>query len=344
MLIAVTLLMIIVSCGGGINNTEDTNHERPVVIGYLPGWKMPYTPQWNPQWEKATHLCLAFGVANPDGSLRLTNISKFAGSIIDTAHNNKIKVLLSVGGGDASGFTEVILNRDKRKTLTDDIIKTIGELNLDGVDIDFEEWVGSPEGANEEDLLKRDALESLYKELREKAGDEKLITAAVSASWDDGSSSWGFYNCYSSTMFRYLDFVSLMLYDETGPWTKTRIGQHSTWDYFTNSINYWLNVKKLPKEKLVAGVPFYGFLFKSDDTGEGAEYVEYRDILNNFPNQDAHVKDNIGLLYYNGMQTIHRKANYILDNNLAGIMIWELTQDTDTADKSLLNVIYETLK
>jgi spore germination protein YaaH len=36
------------------------------------------------------------------------------------------------------------------------------------------------------------------------------------------------------------------------------VGQHATLSYFENAINYWLTKKNLPKEKLVAGVPFYG--------------------------------------------------------------------------------------
>jgi GH18 family chitinase len=311
--------------------------ERPMVVGYLPQWKLPYTPQW----QKITHLCLAFGTVNSDGSLSVANIEKLRGHIAD-ARSNKVKVLLSIGGGGSREFSEALLDKGKRTFLKENIIKAVKDFNLDGADIDFEEWAGSPDGASREDLLNRDALESLYKELREKMGKEKLITAAVSASWDNGG--WGFYHCYSSSMYQYLDFVSLMLYDETGPWSKTKAGQHAAWDYFENSIHYWLHDKKLPKEKLVAGVPFYGYLFKSKDNGEGAASVDYRDILKDFPNQDAHLKDNIGLLYYNGMETIKKKAKYILDNNLAGIMIWELTQDTDLADKSLLHVIYETFK
>lgn len=337
-LIIVAMSILVSGCtGNSANNSEDDISKQHITVGYLPWWKMPYIPQW----QKITHLCLAFGTVNSDGSLDLTNMNKFTDCIAN-AHNNSVKVLLSIGGGSSNNFSEAILNTDKRKILTDNLIKTINNYNLDGVDIDFEEWEGGQNGASQSDLLKRNALENLYKELREKVGNGKLITAAVNASWDNGG--WGFYNCFNSSMHQYLDFVSLMIYDETGPWSGTNTGQHASWEYFENSINHWLNNKNLPKEKLVAGVPFYGYLFKSPDNAEGAESVAYRNILTDFPNQDAHLKDNIDLLYYNGMQTIRNKAKYIVDNNLAGIMIWELSHDTDIADKSLLNVIYEAFK
>ncbi|MDR1451493.1 MAG: hypothetical protein LBI57_04065 [Helicobacteraceae bacterium] len=339
LLIAATILIFIAGCGDNNEDTRNYNSKKPFVVGYLPQWKMPY----DPQLQKITHLCLAFGLVNADGSLAVINrIDKFKDIIIN-ARDNNVKVLISIGGGGTTTFSSALLNAEKRKILTDNIIAAIDDYNVDGVDIDFEEWDGGFNGASEADLLKRAALENLYKDLREKLGKEKLISAAVSGSVDNGDGGWGLYNCFSDTMHQYLDFVSLMLYGETG-WTGSKVGQHASWDFFEKPINHWLKNKKLPKRKLVAGAPFYGILFTSNDSAAGAEKVAYRDILTNYPNQDAHINDNIGLLYYNGMQTIKRKAQYVIDNDLGGIMIWELTQDTDIADKSLLNAIYETLK
>jgi chitinase len=336
--LGVCISLLIWGCAdNNTNNAPSGDAPARRIVGYLPSWKIPYTPQW----QKITHLNLAFGTVNADGSLDLSDVGKFAGVIVN-AHNNDVKVLLSIGGGGSDSFSDALLHSGSRAILTDNIIKAVGDFNLDGVDIDFEEWDGGQNGASQSDLLKRDALENLYGELREKIGAGKLITAAVTGSWDNRG--WGYYNCFSSTMHRYLDFVSLMLYDETGPWSGTNVGQHATWETFENSINHWLNNKNIPKEKLVAGVPFYGYLFKSAGSAAGAESVPYRDILTKFPDQDAHLKDNIGLLYYNGMQTMENKAKYVADNGLGGIMIWELTHDTDIAGKSLLNVIYQELR
>jgi GH18 family chitinase len=339
--ILLTIVFAVMFFGGcnssNADNPENNTSKQQFVFGYLPSWKMPY----NPQWQKITHLCIAFGIVNADGSLDVSDIGIFAGCIVN-AHNNNVKVLLSIGGGGSNNFSEAILNDNRRAFLIENLDKAVKDFNLDGIDIDFEEWEGGLNGASQTDLLKRDALEKLYKELREKIGSQKLITAAVTASWNNGG--WGFYNCFNNTMHQYLDFVSLMIYDETGPWSGTTVGQHASWNFFIQAINHWLNNRKLPKEKLVAGVPFYGYLFKSPNNAANAEGIAYSDILTRYPNQDAHIKDNIDLLYYNGMETIRNKAKYVADNDLAGIMIWELSQDTNIADKSLLNVIYETLK
>jgi chitinase len=311
--------------------------QRPFVVAYLPTWKMPYTPQWN----KITHLCMAFGIVQPNGSVDVTDVSKHK-NIIKTAQDNRVKVLLSIGGGGSNNFSTAILNTESRAALVSNLAQLLTEWNLDGIDVDYEEWDGGPNGASATDLRRREALEQTYKQLREKAGNNKLITAAVTASWDNGQ--WGYYNCFNNTMHQYLDFVSLMTYDETGPWASSKVGQHAGWDFYEHAINHWLNNRNLPKEKLVAGVPFYGYRFKSATSAEDAEGVAYRDILTLFPNADAHLKDSIGLLYYNGTETIKRKTRYCIDNDLGGMMIWEITQDTNDANKSLLNTIANELK
>jgi chitinase len=206
--------------------------------------------------------------------------------------------------------------------------------------VDFEEWQGGPGGASETDVQKREALTALYKDLREKLGPEKLITAAVNADWDDGGR--GVYNCFSNSMHEYLDFVSLMIYDETGPWSGNRTGPHSSWSFFENGINHWLKNRQIPREKLVAGVPFYGYIFPERGIAKGAKSMAYKNILTTYPDIEAHKTDSIGLLYYDGMPTMQRKAEYIRDHNLGGIMIWEITHDTDDPGKSLLNVIHNT--
>lgn len=63
--------------------------------------------------------------------------------------------------------------------------------------------------------------------------------------------------------------------------------------------------------------------------------------------QNAYRKDHTAYngmdVYYNGVETIKKKTGYAKEN-LGGIMIWELTQDTGNAEKSLLQAIGECLQ
>jgi chitinase len=307
------------------------------VMGYLPTYKS-VLPQ-NVRWDALSHLCYAFVGVNPDGSLNETAIDLLIETVVKEGHKNGVAVLASVGGGGTTGFSACMLNETARKKLAINLVEFAGLTEVDGLDIDFEEFDGSPTGASDLDLQKRSALESLYKDLREKLPADKLLTAAVSPSWLNPN--WGYFNCYTSTMHQYLNYVGLMIYDQTGTYVASPYGQHSDFNaHFIPSINHWLNNQHLPPAKLLAGVPFYGYKFRSTNGGL-ADAISYADILLQYPNDSPENKDNVGLIFYNGRGTIQRKANYVSANHLGGIMIWELTHDTGDASKNLLSVIKE---
>ncbi|MEY8331586.1 glycosyl hydrolase family 18 protein [Lachnospiraceae bacterium 47-T17] len=86
----------------------------------------------------------------------------------------------------------------------------------------------------------------------------------------------------------------------------------------------------LPAHKVVLGVPFYA----------RPGWADYGTILKAVPgaNKKDHVSYNGMEVYYNGVGTIKKKARYA-KKNLGGIMIWELTMDTASKSKSLLQAI-----
>lgn len=331
------LLFSVSSCRSGEKKIAPEQTPSTLVVAYLPMWRMPYTPDW----EKLTHVCLAFGYVQQDGELDRTEVNQHQ-QVIREAHDHGVNVLLSIGGGGSKNFSSALLHPEYRARLVENLSIAVKDLDLDGIDVDYEEWDGGQQGASETDLQRLEVLELFYKELREKLGSDKWITAAVNASWDNGG--FGLYNCFNNTMHKYLDFVSLMIYDETGPWSKERTGPHSSWDFFEKAIEHWLTNRHLPKEKLVAGVPFYGYRFLQEGDATGAQGMGYRNILEQYPEENAHLKDNIGLLYYDGRPTIERKARYIQQHQLGGIMFWEITQNTTDPEKSLLVAIDHILR
>lgn len=309
------------------------------VMGYLPSWKNanPSTVRWN----ALTHLCFAFLKVKTDGSLDDSEVSGQLKSIVDQGHKNGVAILISIGGGGTTNFSGCLLNESARKILAANLIKFAATFETDGLDIDYEEFEGSATGASAQDLLKRTALENFYIDLRKALPSGKLLTAAVSASWQNPN--WGYYNCYTNSMIQYLDFVGLMIYDQSGTWSSSPFAQHADYQaHFLPSINHWLNNRQVPKNKILAGVPFYGYKFK-DTNGGLAEAISYKDILAQYPNDQAESKDYIDLIFYNGMGTIQQKANYIKNNSLGGIMIWEITQDTADDSKSLLTIVKQVL-
>jgi len=309
------------------------------VVGYFPSWKDKSSGN-QVMWNKITHLCYAFLVPSPDGEIDESQIANKLSSIVADGHEKGVYVLISLGGGGTHNFSEAILNAPARKKLVQNTVDFVMENKLDGVDVDFEEWDGSSTGASAKDLEKRAALEAFYKELREAMPEDKLLSVAVSSSWKNPN--WGKFNCYTKNMHQYWDFAGIMIYDRTGTWDASPYGQHASMDHFNLSINHWLNNMELPKEKLVPGVPFYGYKFK-DENGGSAESIAYLDIIKEYPNEEVSMKDHVGHIFYNGIPTILEKCDYVKANSLGGIMIWELAQDSYNEEESLLEAINQSL-
>ena len=127
-----------------------------------------------------------------------------------------------------------------------------------------------------------------------------------------------------------------MSYDQTGPWRPNQPGPHSTYAKAEEDLAYWLVTRRVPKEKLSLGVPFYGYCFGTT-LGES---MSYRDIIAKFPGSeslDMVTPESGGVIHYNGLPTIKSKTSLAL-KKAGGIMIWQLLHD-DWGSKSLLAAI-----
>lgn len=296
-----------------------------MVVGYYP----TYGSWFNPDWNKLTHICVAFAHMKADGVLDCGDV-RANKQIITKAHDNGVKVLISLRDADNS-TSAVLADASKRAVLVDNVKQCVDEFGVEGVDVDFEEWGG-------DEQAKRRNLESFYKELHAALGKDKLVTAAVGGMTQTN-------NQIDAQMLSQLDYVFPMIYDQCGGWAGGgwgSVGQHSSYEYYQDVVNFFLGELNVPKEKLCPGMPFYGYQFMSATSTKDAFAIAYRDILGKY--SDAHLSDNKGLIWYNGLETIKKKTKYAVDNDLAGVMIWEITQDCDDTAKSLLNAIDEVYK
>src|SRR5438874_2778470 len=92
------------------------------VIGYMPSWAGDVNAV---QYSKLTHINYAFLLPTATGGLQaIDNVAKLQ-SLVAAAHNNGVKVLISVGGwnnGDDSGFEGLAGNSTSRTTFVNNII------------------------------------------------------------------------------------------------------------------------------------------------------------------------------------------------------------------------------
>jgi GH18 family chitinase len=133
-----------------------------------------------------------------------------------------------------------------------------------------------------------------------------------------------------------------MVYDYTGPWRPEKPGQHSPYANAVTDLNYFGTERKIPREKMNLGLPFYGYGFGPEITSQPIS-MNYNEIVSKFHGSevvDEWKMANGMIMYYNGIPTIKQKIE-LAKEKASGIMIWQLQGDARNR-KSLLKVINKT--
>ncbi|BCJ94990.1 chitinase [Anaerocolumna cellulosilytica] len=357
---------------------EAEKKEAERIIGYYPAWAKyaGYGPEKIPV-DKLTHINYAF--ANISNNLTISlgypevdesNIKELQSL---KKSNPNLKILISVGGWSWSGrFSEVAKTDASRTKFADSCVAFLNKYGFDGLDIDWEYPVSGgliPKNASPKD---KQNFTLLLKKLREKLNAKSAKTGKTYLlSFAGGSGNWYVNNVELSKLHRYVDYASVMSYDIHGPWeqyanfnaplfnnTDTPKGQN-IWSV-DSSITVWLNAG-FPKEKLVMGIPFYGYRYiVSNNTNKGLYQLYksgtaisfqtiYKDYLTNPDYTEYfHKASKVPWLYngsdfitYENTKSVTDKAKYIKEKNLGGVMIWELSQDYN---QILLDTIYKNLQ
>ncbi|MFC2129176.1 glycosyl hydrolase family 18 protein [Bacteroidota bacterium] len=286
------------------------------VVGYLPTYRFSSSDQI--EYCKLTHLNLSF--ANPDsgGNIVMTDISAVMSDAL--SDNPDIVICISMGGGalsveqadDWSNLIDIPANRPAFITKIVDYVLTN---NLDGIDMDLE-WGHVTPGYSGFITELDTALTS----------HNKMLTAAF-------PNQTKFSNV-SSAALEAFDFINIMSYDAKGPWAPSSPGQHSSYSFSTFGVNFWKNSIGISGDGLNLGVPFYGYDFVDISTVNAVSYAGM--VAANVSNSEL---DQVGTAYYNGRPTIEAKVE-LAKNEIGGIMIWELGQDSFD-EYSLLKTIHD---
>jgi len=305
------------------------------VIAFYPYYRHSTLPVDQIRWEKITRIIYAFARPNADGTLNTGDLTSIT-ELVDEAHAHGVEVYVSVGGGgsDSENFPAVAADEEAIATLVLEVRQFLFTHCLDGVDIDWEHWTGSASNTviPAESMAYANFLQMLTNEIE---------PFGLGLSIDVGASNWG--GRHIPDVEDYVDYVQVMAYDFTGPWSAP--GPHSAFedaigsgsDVNSTGLAYWVDYRGFSKDKIILGVPFYGRDFDSN----GGDGVTYANILQEYP--DAWNYDQVDNIYYDGISTMIRKAQYIKDNQYPGVMIWELAQDHSADSLSLLNYIDQVL-
>ena len=324
------------------------------VVGYYPEWQKYQFPADKIQFENLTHINHAF--AWPDQFGNLKTPQDFVDiSLVSLAHQNQVKILLSLGGWTGSwGFSAMAEDSAKRTKFIENLVEFLSANGYDGVDFDWE----YPASASD-----RNNLNQLIKETRRKFEEQNsdwLITMAVSAS--DWSGQWFDYD----TLKQYIDWFNAMCYDFHGSWssqTGHNAPLHQPPGNYDGAVdvgmNYLNRIRGIPKEQLTVGMPFYGRKFNSDGlyrpfTGQVTE-LTYSEIIPKIGNGWVYHWDEISevpylindaatqFITFDDTASIRIKCDWIKEQNYSGAMIWALGQDFYQNDTPLLKIVGKNL-
>ncbi|MDF2909081.1 MAG: glycoside hydrolase family 18 [Herbinix sp.] len=347
------------------------------VIGYYAAWAAysGFTPD-KIDVSKLTHINYAFANIGSDYKITLgypdvdpANLTKL---VTLKRSNPNLKLLIAVGGWSWSArFSDAALTDASRTVFADSCVDFIVKYGMDGVDIDWEYPVSGGLSTNIRRPEDKYNFTLLMQKLREKLdargaidGKEYILSFAGAAG------AWYLNNIQAVQLAQYVDFANIMTYD-----------LHGSWDSYTDlnaplfnnsdlspqykesvdqSINAWLQIG-FPAEKMIMGVPFYGYIYKavtnSNDglyqTYSGAASISYANIAANYLNSPGYIRyfhsesmvpwlfNGTNFISYDDEETMSLKASYITGKGLGGAMIWELSQDPGAV---LLNALYNGLQ
>ncbi len=285
------------------------------VIGYLPTYRFSVSNQID--YCKLTHLNLSF--ANPDSAGNIV-MAPINAVVTDALNDNPdIIIMISLAGAgltaqQASDWSNLIDNPANRPAFIAKIVNYVISNNLDGVDVDLE-WDHVTSGYSDF-VIELDAALDVH---------GKMITAAL-------PNQTLFSNITTAALDAF-DFINIMSYDGTGPWNPSSPGQHSSYAFSQNGIDFWNNTVGIAGDRLNLGLPFYGYDFVNSTTVNAVTYSQM--VASNTSYADM---DNVGNAYYNGRPTMESKIE-LANNLVGGVLIWEIGQDAFN-EYSLLETIH----
>ncbi len=292
-------------------------HRRPLLVGYLPDYDGSYADFAKTlDFTKMTHLYLAFGLppwcngtctASSDMTFSLGQTDADIKTLVDKAHSQHVKVVLSIGGGGGDQQILQFYNAGLSKPLVKSLNKYIRAHNLDGVDLDIEDPnnMGDPYAT---------FVRTLVDEFRPQ---DKLVTAAVAEYLQDSMPDRALHQ---------FDFVNVMNYSNLSD--------------AEEAMQYYSEQKHVPKDRMTLGVPFFA------QSGDGNIEETYSTVLAAYPDAwqtdvvSGGSLDGGIALYYVGEATMAKETK--LGKKYGGVMIWELSQD-GYPPHALLNVIQKNL-
>lgn len=307
---------------GKLDACEVPEAHGKIVLGYAPSWGDFVALTARLDFDTLTHVALAF--TNPTAEGETTELPWVKDAelhdMVSQAHAKGVKVIASVGGAAESDLVRAKLDPAEVDDYVEELAGFLEKFDLDGIDVDIEGGVV--------DQTYAPFVQKLAARIRPEG---KLISAAVAQWFQDG--------VVDEALFCF-DFINEMSYDAAGGWSDP--DEHASRAFARTRARYWSADREYPAERVVIGVPFYGYCWGNGCYKDGHQ-IPFRVIEEQFPDQlDAdwiHDEENDITINFNGVESIEYKTE--LSKDYGGIMIWDMSQDG--SDDQLFDAIRRNL-
>lgn len=270
-------------------------------------------------------------------------------AIIDSAHNNGVRVELCVTNFGSTDNATLLSSATAKQTLIDSLISLVKYRNADGVNIDFESV-----GSSQKTSLTQFMID-LCNQIHSAIPGSTVSMAIPSVDWS---------NVYDvASLNSYVDRFIIMGYGyhysgstEAGPVSNLYSG--SLWGAYNlvTSVNYYLE-KGTSKSKLLLGIPYYGYEWKTASSSVPSSALTsgsvryYNTVKANYENtytRQTDVNSNTSNYIYQSSGSWYQcwvddeyslSGTYeaVKQKGIAGIGIWALGYDDGYAE--LWNVL-----
>lgn len=298
----------------------------------LLGWHQVTTAEANQYLGKMTEKAAGLNVVSPTWfSLRGNEgdyVSLASRSYVDAAHAKGLQVWALLDNFDSSVTLGTMLKRTSvRERLIAGLMEEAERCNLDGINIDFE-------------LLRKDAVKQYLQFMRELSVACRVRGLYLSVDVPNPASYNWHYDREELGVF--CDYVINMGYDEHT--SGDEMGSTASLGFFAGGIER--SLKEIPKEKLVAGLPFYTRIWKKAKgnvlTSEAvtmrkaAEWIDqyqiplsWDDSVGQYTGKRVTDDGSIQYIWMEDTRSLELKINEIRKNDIAGTACWRLGQEDE---------------
>ena len=321
-----------------VQNDDNFRENRQLtheVIGYLPYWQYETYPFLD--YSLLTQINYFSAELNGYGDIindhNWNNIA-----FIDYAQERGVKVKLSATLFVSSELTTLLNSNVNRANAINNLLDKVILRGADGIDIDFELV---PSSQRENLVIFMEELSQAFHQ----ALDNPIITMATPAV--DWSNAWDY-----NQLAQITDGLFIMGYNYFYAGSQTAGPVSPLGGYFYDleySVEDYINKTNNQLDKLILGLPYYGYDWpvvsslenaNTSGSGEAKTYTQANNMANIYGSSYNETSNAPWISYndsnwqqcwYDDSLSISIKYEYAKSSNLAGVGIWALGYDSNSA-------------